>query len=493
MPKAKSDPKKSFAKDRYVDTPVSGKPAEELLEMAKIHLMCEFPFLGKLITRMPLVEDNRFPTTAVDPKGRFYYNRKWVNSFTFDDAVFEAGHEVGHMIQRCHARKPKGAIHFIWNKAADWIDDLALIQAGLKRSSISEEAISDEDLKIAEELGTIEAVYRYLLQKAEDDTDCEACKKLFKMAKKAGQEQNKQDQAEVDKMDKSKQGEQGGKEEGEEEGEGSGEGEGQGDHGELDGAGCGGDEPSPDEHTCGGVRMCCAGSSADAQEATAEEVQATLENVLEAYHKAKERGNSPGTIFENMIRDLVKSHVRWQDHLKTAARNVFGKGRYSWKKMGRRSDLAGLRFPNRDPEAKACAFVIDASGSVDEDEYIQALSEGAEIVRQSGCQKLLLVVHDFDVYYVGEVDESTIRNAPKRDGGTSHIDVFEVLDGKSEKWPVKEKPALVVCFTDLGTCFPDREPEYPVIWGVFEGWEHMPVPWGKKVRVPVTRTRNRRY
>jgi predicted metal-dependent peptidase len=157
--------------------------------------------------------------------------------------------------------------------------------------------------------------------------------------------------------------------------------------------------------------------------------------------------------------------------------------------MGRRSEIGGIRFPYREPEAKACALIIDTLGSVDEAELIQALSEAAEIVKQSGCHKLLMILHDSRVYYCSEVDINQLKKLPYSPGGTSHEEVFEVLNCKSEKWPLKEKPALAICFTDLMTCFPSEEPSFPTMWAVFEGYEEHPVPWGRKVKVPVNRKR----
>jgi hypothetical protein len=47
----------------------------------------------------------------------------------------------------------------------------------------------------------------------------------------------------------------------------------------------------------------------------------------------------------------------------------------------------------------------------------------------------------------------------------------------------KEKPAMVVCFTDLESCFPDERPSYPVLWCCPENMAKHEVPWGKKIPV----------
>lgn len=461
--------KDKLAKNRYVDVPVTGHNAEKLLEMAKVVLTTKFPFFGKLVFKMPLIKSNLFPTTAVDAKGRFYYNPKWVNSMTEVDAVFETAHEVMHLVQRCAARKPTNAIHSVWNVAADWVADLALIEAGVPRSEISKEAITDEELNKTRELETIPAVYAYLLNKMKNSTNCPACKEMLDKARGAKKDRDEKDKAEADANDPNAPG--GDKEEGKE-----GEGEG-GEDKEHDHA----------EHTCGiGVRQCCAGTTSDASEASPEENQAILENVLEAYHHAKNKGKVPG-IVEDIVRELVKPSVRWQDLIKVKAREIFGRGRYQWKRQSRRT--TGLRLPAREPEREGCVIAIDASGSVSEEEYIQALSECAEILNSSGCGLVTLIIHDCVVYYVGKVDVDALKKAPKSNGGTCHLPVFEVLSGDSEKWDAfkTEKPALFISFTDCYSDFPKEEPPYEVIWGMLgdnPGESYLPS-WGKRVKVEV--------
>jgi predicted metal-dependent peptidase len=129
-----------------------------------------------------------------------------------------------------------------------------------------------------------------------------------------------------------------------------------------------------------------------------------------------------------------------------------------------------------------------------EDEVRQCFSEAKEIMKQCGAKKLYLILHDMQVYYADEVSDDSLTKLKIARGGTSHLEVFELLEGKEitnyqgEKFklPTEIEPELVVCFTDLGTCFPDKRPTYDVIWAVPSDGCPGPsvdVPFGEKVVV----------
>jgi predicted metal-dependent peptidase len=479
--------------DRYKDKPVTGKPAEEVLATARLKLICDFPFFGKIALNMVFVENNHIPTTAVDVKGRFYYNRKWVNHFTMEDAVFEMGHEVMHLVQRCFARKPAGSDHGLWNKAADWLCDTSLVDTGMKQSSISVEMVDEKTQEKTRELGTIEKVYKFLLQDAENNTTCPACKQALKKLKELAQGQDKSTEAENKQINSENGGESpgdGGEEDSEESSAGSGgEGEGDGhDHGEGEGGGCGGEGDEP-QHTCGNIRGCCVGTTADLGNGTPMDEQKWTEVIVGAKIHAEGKGNMPAGLGE-MINTLTESKVRWQDYLRTAATKIFGRNRYTYLKRNRRGHAMNIRFPGHTPDGKSAIITVDTSASMSEDEVRQCITEGAEILRLCGCQKIWLILHDMRVYFSGYVTEADLTKLKIARGGTSHREVFACLERRhaNEEFnvPTDEIVSLAVMFTDLGTDFPDYKPDFDVLWGVpSDGCPGMsaPVPFGIKVSV----------
>jgi predicted metal-dependent peptidase len=124
------------------------------------------------------------------------------------------------------------------------------------------------------------------------------------------------------------------------------------------------------------------------------------------------------------------------------------------------------------------------------DDVIQCVTEVSAILKHCGASKLYLILHDHPVYWAGQVGDADLRRLKMSRGGTSHKEVFEVLEGKSEKFPLPtdEKIELAICFTDLGTDFPEKHPKFEVIWGVVQGYgDSIDVPFGKKIKVELAK------
>jgi predicted metal-dependent peptidase len=474
----------------YSDTPKSGYEAEILLANLKITLLQEHPFFGKILFKMPFIEMNMFPTTAIDARARFYFNRKWVNYWTRKDGLFELGHEVLHVLFRCFSRKPEGASNATWNIAADYVNDTVLIEAGFTPSEVSEIMVPPEIQAKVKELGYAhEPVYRWLLEQPGEEGECQACKMLAKMVKEASKQEDQALQKQNDATKAASENSEEGAEKSNDDGNGS-NGE-EGNNADAHSHSCGGDdncscgENMPD-HTCGNIRHCAGGITIEA-DASPEDIQKWKEIVIEAklYADSKDKGNLPG-ILNECINSLTTSTVRWQDYLRSRSTQIFNRGEYTYNRQNRRGHAMGIRLPGRKPEGKAAACCIDTSGSMSEEEVIQCFTETAAIMKQSGAAKIYLILHDHPVYWAGEVTANSLTNLKMSRGGTSHIEVFKVLTGNSQEWPlpVNEKIEMAVCFTDLGTSFPDQAPPFEVIWGVVPGYgEQVAVPFGYKVNV----------
>lgn len=468
-------------RDYYRDTPKSGTPAGALLSSARLKMLKPFPFYGKLALSMTLVESDQVETTQVDPKGRMYYNPKWVNAMTFEDAIFEFGHEIMHLVQRLFSRRGNRNMQ-IFNLAADYCADTILVDSGMKQSFASKLMVGQKEFDLVHKLKLVEKVYDHILQEQKENTDCKACKQAYEKLQKQVANENKEDQKARDKAaaEADKQGEEQGD-------GGSGEGEGSDSHSHGSGGSpCehGNGEGSPSEggeggsgegeggetpHTCGGIRKCCAGSSADIDQSSPTDVQKMIQNVIAAKMYAEGKGNIPGILGEQ-IDALTKSKVRWQDYLKTASNKIFAGGRYTFKRPNRRGHAFGIRLQKQKPESKTAVIAVDTSGSMGRDAIVQCITEAAAVIHASGCEKLWLILHDCAIYYSGYVGLEDLSKIPIQSGGTSHIPVFQCIDrtyeDEDKRLPHGEDCELAIMFTDLGTDFPAEHPSYPVIWGV---------------------------
>jgi predicted metal-dependent peptidase len=185
------------------------------------------------------------------------------------------------------------------------------------------------------------------------------------------------------------------------------------------------------EHTCQWPGAC-SGVTADQsqanQEGDAEAVSKWARGILSAA-EGLERGSLPGSI-QRILEDLVKPTVTWKDLIRSKASAIFGKGRYNWKRPGRRSLSTGIRFPSRKPESLGALVWLDTSGSIGKKTLRQFASECIGILEQTGCTSILVGCHEYHAYYLGEIkNKEDIKKIPYRSGGTSHIDVFDIVNG----------------------------------------------------------------
>jgi predicted metal-dependent peptidase len=216
---------------------------------------------------------------------------------------------------------------------------------------------------------------------------------------------------------------------------------------------------------------------------------------------AEAQGKMPGAL-TGMIDNLTKSTVRWQDYLKTKATKIFGRDRYSFRRYNRRGLAMNVRLPRAIPDGRSAVMWFDTSGSMSDDMIRQCFSEGLEIFHQCGASKLYVGCHDYEVYYFEEVASKELTQIKMGRGGTSHKDVFAILNGKTIgrkgkefKIPKTTEVELAIMFTDLGTDFPSQRPSYDVIWAVpSNGCPGMraEVPFGTKVEIDMEAMKEKR-
>src|SRR3990167_5631897 len=106
-----------------------------------------------------------------------------------------------------------------------------------------------------------------------------------------------------------------------------------------------------------------------------------------------------------------------------------------------------------------------------------AISEHAAILETAGGDGLL-GLFDCDLYHYGEVTLESLKKLPVQRGGTDFRPFFAKVDQEASK------PAYAVLFTDLMGPFPERPPEYPVIFCVPKGYaESNPWPTARIIEV----------
>jgi predicted metal-dependent peptidase len=496
--------------------PMSGVDAIDLLMTARTRLFMTKKFFGRLAMRLQFIQSYKIPTAAIDVRGRFYYNPYFINNLRLTDCIFVVAHEVFHLVQRTHSRFPKGGLHRFWNEASDISNNQSLQKAGIEPREELQKILCgyDEDSQKYQDQVS-EFIYYDLIANAKDATECEACRMIAEGI--LNEHHNRTTAENSQKGDEDDKGEGNGTEDGDEGkagneggcgcGDGCGDGHACGDHGDMPGQGNsesdqGGKEDRPDafndlpEHTCK-CKGCASGVTSDQTQGgmpgDAKEWNKWQRGILSAA-EGLGRGELPGAV-QKMLDDLKKPSVSWKDVLRTVASAIFGKGRYTFRRPSRRSLSTGVRMPSRLPEALGALLWLDSSGSIGPETLRQFASEALGILEQCGCSTILVGCHDVNAYFLTEVSSARdLLNIPFRTGGTSHVDVFDIVNGKKGaegiELPKGYKVGMVVCMTDMMSEFP-QSCKYDVIWGVPSQYFHSKnrwgngAPFGKEVEVTV--------
>ena len=104
------------------------KKAKNIMTKARVHLLKNNPFYGKLAMDLDFVESKKFDTMAVDGQ-RIFYNPDFVHKITFLETVGVIAHEVLHVVFKHHLRR-NDRDPFYWNVAGDYIINYILDDEG---------------------------------------------------------------------------------------------------------------------------------------------------------------------------------------------------------------------------------------------------------------------------------------------------------------------------------------------------------------------------
>ncbi|MFH1914542.1 MAG: VWA-like domain-containing protein [Pseudomonadota bacterium] len=439
--------------------------ARKKVVRARTSLLLDHPFFGSLCMRMEPREDRACRTAWTD--GRVLaYNPAFVEGLSEAQVLGMLAHTVMHPACQHHVRR-NGRDAGLWNAACDHAINWVLLDAGF---TLPPGHLDDSAYRGM----SADAIYAELAAvRGSDGMPSEGTGD--------GRETGEKEQHEVlpSPGDTDEQGEPG-------EPADSGDGEGKaGDDG--DGGGEGGDDDGDQEAQMQSEMSGDPGGTGEVRDSrdldagggpSGDETDQEWEIALaDAVRQARESGELPGGL-ERLVRELLTPRLDWRELL---SRYISERARddYSWTPPNRRFLHMNVILPSlshrRLPEV---VLALDTSGSVDDRELEQFVAE------LSG----LLETYDTTVHVLccdaGLTSVRTFSRAdlpleiePVGGGGTDYRPVFD--------WVAAEGvvPACLVYLTDM-ECprFPEREPEYPVLWARVGGGGTVP-PFGDMVEV----------
>jgi predicted metal-dependent peptidase len=190
-------------------------------------------------------------------------------------------------------------------------------------------------------------------------------------------------------------------------------------------------------------------------------------------------GSQPGSLLREVLKDLPDPKVPWQKHFREfMIAHVMPTTTVDWGRPSRRvlasKGKLGYYEPGiqRDIGVKKAGIVIDTSGSIDDKQLMEFISETNSIMEQTGCA-IVLICADAEVQSVHEFREPIDgKYKAKGGGGTDFRPALNELK--------KHDIDCCVYLTDMCGAFPETKPPYPVMWATLVDQEP---PFGRKVLI----------
>ncbi len=418
---------------------------ETKLSAARTWLIIDKPFLGALVLRLPLVEaDPKWcRTTATDARA-LYYNRDYVDQLSLEEAKFVLAHEALHCALS-HFNRRQHRVKHRWDIACDYAINPLLAEEGLTPPPGT--LLMDGFKNM-----TAEEIYPYI----QDNTDEETL------------DQHLYDQGERKEDPGGGRGAKGG---GSGEGDdGQGENHGEGHGGGNGGSGNGGGSSTPKTQAGAGAPPPSPLGPAERETLSVQWRQ----RLAGAAQQAMRVGKLGGSL-ARLVDHLLQPQLPWRTLL---ARYVTyaAHSDYSFSRPSRREGDAIL--PSLRNAQVDVVVVLDTSGSIDDDEMREFLGEVGAIKGQLNAR---ITLHGCDAELAKDGpwiyepwEELTLPRRLHGGGGTRFTPAFAWAQ------QLDRQPDLLLYFTDAEGEFPEREPQFPVIWLV-KG--RAKVPWGQRIQL----------
>lgn len=412
--------------------PIDIDKIETKLAAARTRLILDKPFLGALVLRLPMEAANSdwCPTTGTDAR-RFYYNPEYIDALNMDETQFMLAHEALHCALSHFARRGHRIRHR-WDLACDFAVNPLLVDDGLKPPP---NALLMHQYKGM----TAEEIYPLIDDSLDQETlDTHAYDKDdTKQGKDAGMREDELTPAHEPSQEQDQE------------------------------SGGSSASPKPGQN----------GKEAPPPLTPGEQETLNIQwqqRMAGAAQQAMQAGKLGGAL-ARMVDHLLQPQLPWRmllaRYLSSAAQDDF-----SYMRPSRREGdfiLPSLRSHQID-----LVVALDTSGSINQNDVDEFLAEINAIKGQVRARVTFLpcdaALPEGAPWIFEPWEDFKCPDSIQGGGGTSFRPVFEWLTANAVE------PQSLVYFTDAEGEFPQREPNFPVIWLV-KGKNK--VPWGQRVQL----------
>ena len=399
---------------------------EKRLVKARTQLMLDKPFLGNLVLRLPLKAAGSWCKTSATDAKSFYYNPEFIERLDSHQIKFVLIHEALHCALTHFARRGNRKKH-TWDLACDFAINPLLVKEGF-HPPLDVPIFRQYEGMIAEE------IYPMI----DDNLDQEP------MDQHLYDDQNNEDSKDSDggmreddltQKEKNQSGE------------------------------------SKNNQSTSSLAQRPQSLNPDEIEKLATQWQ---KNLASSAQLAQEAGKLDGE-FAKLIDFFLQPRVSWQSLLSTFMSRL-ARDDFSYSRPSRRPGNAIL--PTLRSHQIDIAVAIDTSGSISQQEIDEFVSE-INAIKSTIRSSITLIACDDKIFPSSpwRYESWEEINFPASLGGgkgTNFRPVFELLNSLDNPCDV------LVYFTDAKGLFPEKIPNYPVLWLV-KGKEA--VPWGDRIQL----------
>lgn len=213
-----------------------------------------------------------------------------------------------------------------------------------------------------------------------------------------------------------------------------------------------------------------------AKDGTEDQVEAEWKLAIsQAAKSAKMYGKLPAGL-ERLVSEVTKVDSEWESQLLRFAVEK-STNDYTWTKPNRQYIQRRLYLPSLESPQLGALFVgIDTSTSITDEILNKFAGHLNAIFDQAKPREVVVVYVDTEVNRVDKFEQGdVIELTPCGGGGTDFRPFFDHIA------ELDEVPVCAIYLTDTEGCFPDQEPDYPVLWGSIK--ENATVPFGELIYI----------
>lgn len=206
------------------------------------------------------------------------------------------------------------------------------------------------------------------------------------------------------------------------------------------------------------------------------------DRIITAYEitkNTKGRGSIPSAL-RRWIDKLRKNKVRWERIFHRYVGQALAKDDYSYTRVNKRFLGQDIYLPDlRNHIIGSVVIAIDTSGSISRNCLEQFAAETNKISHL--VSEVVAMTCDARVHEVVKIQRFSNwldKLQMKGGGGTRFEPVFEKVK------ELKMMPELLIYLTDAEGSYPQKQPNYPVLWVCTSEDGMNYIPWGQKVLLP---------